>query len=169
MQIKLSASLEKHFAGQSPEQVVGALEALVQADIEAKAQPKNIITLDQFNALSAKVDGLTESLGAKVAEAVKPFEAKIVALDTRVTEAVTTAKADASKVVAEAIAKTGLQAPIGGQQQDGSAAKAGAEVFPALVTEKAKSMSKAKAIEVCIKENPTAYEAWRNNGCQPSL
>lgn len=166
MQIKLSEAQEKYFAGQSPEQVSASLDALIKLDAEAKNAPKNIVMIEDFTALRDKVNSLVASIDVKLGEATKGFDAKITAIEGKLTETASTAKAEASKVVSEAIAKTGLQAPLGGGSSDGDAS---AKAFPDIVKAKAEKMPKAEAVTAAIKENPQAYEAWRKAGCTPAI
>jgi hypothetical protein len=171
MQIKLSQTLEKHFAGKSPDEIVADIEALIKADIEAKNNQVNYVTLEQFNKLNDQIMAISGNFGNQLANAINAIESKIQTVESMVTETVTNAKAETSRIVAEAIAKSGLNAPIGGQANASQTSDDNSpEAFVALVQEKCKAgLSKATAITQAIKENVKAYSAWRQAGCKPSI
>ena len=158
--IKLSDDLMTRLGATNEADVMAKLDSLIGGEVALRTRAEkaelaavaDAATIQKqgtdFAALSARVDAL---------ERITQPSADTVAA---------TSRAEASKVVMEALGKAGIR-PLAAApaNPDGSEADETPPTFAEIVALKvAAGTSKADAIKQAVSENPEAYAAWRKSG-----
>lgn len=159
MQIKLSEVLAKRFEGKSPEEIIAAFTAATEPKPEI-----SLATLEQLQALESRVTSLPDK------GQVQQLAAQVAVIETRLAAVTTECRAEAGRMIAEAIAKSGLAAPVGGAPAAPAPEpekKPGKEFQDLVAAKIAAGATKGAAVLAATRENPKAYEAWRAAGGTP--